>query len=371
MVTPILGGGVRPRTLRDTGVIRVASVRGQLRFWWRAWDGARYTRAHELCDAESVIRGRAATEVEVQDLESCLDRLRELTAMVKRWSVDRNDCEVVVGFTGGTKCMTAAVALQASRWPCRFSYVGGTERTKGGVGVVVSGGEKVVHQANPWDALGHRAVEEFVVLSDQRAFAVAQRVAQEAERAVSRPERKREATALEQLAAAFAAWDRLDHKTSLNRLEGLRRSANDLRAVLGSERAVRLLAELERARTHLQALTDATPRSEHHVRDLLANARRRREEGRFEEGVARLYRASEAVAQVALTRHELATIDAVPLERVPEPVRPEWSARANDEGCVKLGPQDAWRLLRELQDPPGWEIHGREARRADIAAGEA
>lgn len=35
-VTPILGGGVFARELDDCEVIRVPSIRGQLRFWWRA-----------------------------------------------------------------------------------------------------------------------------------------------------------------------------------------------------------------------------------------------------------------------------------------------------------------------------------------------
>ena len=50
--------------------------------------------------------------------------------------------------------MSAAFGIQASRWPCMFSYVGGNERTKDGLGIVVSGSEKVFHQTNPWDSLG-------------------------------------------------------------------------------------------------------------------------------------------------------------------------------------------------------------------------
>jgi hypothetical protein len=35
-VTPILGGGYRTRKLDDMDVIRVPTIRGHLRFWWRA-----------------------------------------------------------------------------------------------------------------------------------------------------------------------------------------------------------------------------------------------------------------------------------------------------------------------------------------------
>jgi CRISPR-associated protein (TIGR02710 family) len=249
--------------------------------------------------------------------------------------------------------MSAAVALQASRWPCLFSYVGGTARTKDGVGVVVSGSEKVLHQANPWDALGYQAVEEFVVLFDQRAFGAAAKVAEEAKKRVGAANRKRELAVLEQLAHAFDAWERFDHRKSKSSLDEVAKGENDLRAALGSRRGEQVLATVGRLRDHLEALCTADPPSVHHVRDLLANAKRRMEEGRFDDAVARLYRAIEAVAQLALKeRHGIASTAALPLERVPEELREQWASRAR-EGTVMVGLQEAYRLLEALGDPLG------------------
>lgn len=62
-----------------------------------------------------------------QDLASCLDRLRQLTSKVAEWVARGGAFRVVVDFTGRTKCMSAAIAVHASRWPCLFSYVGGSE----------------------------------------------------------------------------------------------------------------------------------------------------------------------------------------------------------------------------------------------------
>lgn len=288
-----------------------------------------------------------------QDLASCLDRLRQLTPEVRRWVARGPEFQVVVDFTGGTKCMSASIGLQASRWPCVFSYVGGTERTKDGVGVVVSGAEKIVHQSNPWDVLGHQAVEDFVVLFDQHAFAAAASVADVAKKRVSRPDRKRELAVLEQVAQAFDAWDRFDHKSSGTTFDNVAKSANDLRAVLGSAKGDRVLDGVARLASHLHELSGASPPSRHHVLDLLANAKRRKEEGRVDDAVARLYRAIEAVAQVALKeRHGIESTEKVPLDRVPESLRPEWASRAK-EGIVALGLQDAYVLLASLNDPLG------------------
>jgi CRISPR-associated protein (TIGR02710 family) len=89
------------------------------------------------------------------------------------------------------------------------------------------------------------------------------------------------------------------------------------------------------------------------VLDLLANAKRRKDEGRIDDAVARLYRAIEAVAQVAFKdRHGFESSEKVPLDRVPEPLRTEWASRAKD-GIVALGLQDAYALLASLNDALG------------------
>ncbi len=288
-----------------------------------------------------------------QDFTSCVEHLRGLTGEVRAWAARGDGCQVVVDITGGTKCMTAAVAIQASHWPCLFSYIGGKERTKDGVGIVVSGSEMVRHAQNPWDALGHQAVDDFVVLFDQHAYLAAANLAAATMRRVSRPDRKRELSSLEQLAKALDAWNRFDHTTTKNLLESVSKSANDLRAALGPTRGDRVLAGAAQLVTHLGQLGQAPPPSRHHVRDLLANAKRRKGEGRFDDAVARLYRALEAIAQVALKEgHGVESTEKVPLEKVPESLRTTWAARAN-EGVVALGLQDDYALLEALGDPLG------------------
>lgn len=288
-----------------------------------------------------------------QDLARCVDELRPLTPQVTEWAGRGDGFRVVVDFTGGTKCMSAAIGLQASRWPCLFSYVGGGERTKEGVGVVVSGTERVVYQANPWDALGYQAVEDFIVLFDQRAFRAAAQLVKRAKSHVDRPDRKRELAALKHLARAFDAWDRFDHKKANNKLKNVTKMANDLRAALGQQKADCVLAEIGKLNGHLTQLLEATPPSRHHVVDLLANAKRRKDEGRIDDAVARLYRAIEAMAQVACKeRHSIDSTEQVPLDRLPETLRAEWASRAT-EGTVRLGLQDAYRFLAALGDPLG------------------
>jgi len=290
---------------------------------------------------------------DAEDFTGCVDRLRELTRVVREWRDRGEEFQVVVDFTGGTKCMSAALALQASRLPCLFSYVGGTERNKSGVGVVVSGAEKVVHSVNPWDALGYQAIEDFIVLFDQCAFAAAARLAEEAKKRVGREDRKRELNVLEQLAEALEAWDRFDHGAAVAALRAVEKGGNDLRAVLGPGKGSQILDEVLRLARHLKELCASPRPTHHHIVDLLGNARRRWEEGRLDDAVSRLYRAIEASAQVRLSeRHGIDATKRVPLERIRESLRGTLEMRA-DEGYVRLGLQDDYTVLAVLGDPLG------------------
>ncbi|MEJ5233711.1 MAG: type III-B CRISPR module RAMP protein Cmr1 [Geminicoccaceae bacterium] len=62
IVTPVLGGAAVPRTIDEVDVVRVPSIRGQLRFWWRALHAHLHPTPRALHEAESALFGRAADE---------------------------------------------------------------------------------------------------------------------------------------------------------------------------------------------------------------------------------------------------------------------------------------------------------------------
>ena len=57
IVTPILGGGYRARVPDDVDFIRVPTVRGHLRFWWRALFAGRFENSASLYEAETKLWG--------------------------------------------------------------------------------------------------------------------------------------------------------------------------------------------------------------------------------------------------------------------------------------------------------------------------
>ncbi len=61
LITPLFGGGTKTQQADPVSVIRVPSIRGQLRFWWRATRGGQFTTIGEMKQAEDLIWG--STEV--------------------------------------------------------------------------------------------------------------------------------------------------------------------------------------------------------------------------------------------------------------------------------------------------------------------
>jgi len=296
-----------------------------------------------------------------QNLEWVLRDLRPLDAHVLSWQQRGDNYAAVVDFTGGTKVMSAALAIVARRWKCTFAYVGGWERNKDGVGVVVSGHERPISQFNPWDALGYQAVEDAVAVFNHGGYAAAVALLDGAVKNVSDPAVKRELSTLKAVIDAYAAWDRFDHDKAKKHFDDALKNRNDLTAIFPE--ASSLIARLERHRDHVAHLADQNEPTTAWIEDLRLNARRRAAEGRYDDAVARLYRAFEALAQVRLREHHgIAETKSVALSSLPDALRGEWAGRAR-EGCVSLGLQDSYRLLRELGDGLGRQF-------ADLALGD-
>lgn len=86
LVTPLFGGGVEPGCNDPDTLIRPSSVRGHLRFWWRATRGARFAQTKDLREQEGRIWGTtknpSQVTVEVVDTEVFKENQR-------RWATHR------------------------------------------------------------------------------------------------------------------------------------------------------------------------------------------------------------------------------------------------------------------------------------------
>lgn len=359
-------------TLTETNILLIATVGGSpepIVVALKHWRPARviFVVSPESYSQVDQIRSLSATEgftvaegifdladiQDSQDFGSCIRVLRGLDEQVSNWVRRSSGHQIVAELTGGTKAMSSALSIVARRWPCTFSYVGGLERTKDGVGIVVSGTERVLHMANPWNSLGYLAIEDAALAFDTGGYAIAAQYLKTARDHTEDPQIKRELAALLHVVQGYDFWDRVRYRNAVEALTRARTSANDLVSALGPIVGKQVLSAIDHHLDHLRDIAEEAEPNRALLLDLLANARRRADEGRFEDAVARLYRVTEAAAQLRLRdAHGIPSTSSVPYSLVPEPLATEWRAEGLREP-LKLGLVHTYTLLHALDDELG------------------
>jgi CRISPR-associated protein (TIGR02710 family) len=203
---------------------------------------------------------------------------------------------IVADITGGTKTMSAGLVLALTGQGVTFSYVGGEQRDQ--QGRVLSGTERMRQLEDPTYRYGLREWDGFRRAWNQGDFPAARDFIKELRARPLTPSEKRFYTHLEGITQGMEDWDLFRHKEAWQGLE------RNLEPALGVAEAwrhgakVRVLHSLNEARVRLRQILD----KEHKptfvlLADLLANARRRQARQRYDDALARLYRAIELAAE--------------------------------------------------------------------------
>ena len=202
--------------------------------------------------------------------------------------------------TGGTKTMAAGLTLALAGFGFTFVYVGGNKRDE--AGRVVSGHEEVRQLQDP--------TERFHVF-EQRAFMQAwngwrfRSALEFVARILSEPGELSEAEtryyeALRDITQGMYEWDRFHHAAAYQRLTTALPQALEVAETWRHPNKTRVLGALSSRLDALETLRKDT-QSGHPtfavLADLLANAERRAESGRFDDALARLYRAVELAVE--------------------------------------------------------------------------
>ncbi len=280
------------------------------------------------------------------DLNTCYQQIRPaLSAWLDRRRLRPE--EVYFDLTGGTKPMSAALTLAAVERIPFYHYVSG-EREKEGLGTVITGTERPVTGPNPWMQLAIRQRELADQLFEQgHVEAASELLDQAAQIATERSETLR----------AFARLCRVLTKLDLFQFKGLPNELGQCQRLVEvafeQRGANKLISWLREFREHVQAL-DAESRSQRdHPRsllELLANARRRHRQGRYDDAIARLYRAVELFAQNRLHAAFGATSGRISLTSLDGGVAAELRSAFPDDlmdgNCLQLSCAKAFSALK-------------------------
>ena len=281
---------------------------------------------------------------EISDPQNFVTSYDEIRQGTEDWLAKRglDPREVTADITGGTKVMSAAFALAGVERFREFTYVGGSERNKGGLGVVRNGTEYVVSTLNPWDTYAVRNLERANgLLAEYHAGLAGQQLRSAAE--TCSPEFRERLLRFAALAEKFDETDRF-HFTSLpTYLNG--RNYRELAAEF---------PELERWAEHGTAVgADFSDESRTPGRptllELLANARRRARQARYDDGVVRLYRAVELYGQQLVKQAFGAELGRLSIESIQEHQRDSFHSRFSQslrKNRYELGVADLYQSLR-------------------------
>ena len=280
-------------------------------------------------------------------LSDCYSQLiKILPELLEKWEIGPE--EICVDYTGGTKTMSAALVLATIERSCCYSYVGGDERSKGGMGVVVDGKERKWFLDNPWDEIAVAEKREVSILFNKARYASAVDVLERCIDRVSK-EQKPFLRALCEMVRGYDLWDRFKHSKAKDHLFKSREVLTALSSL--SKEIKGVVGQLEPNTVFLETLLSGGKPSILYFRDLLANAERRAElEQKHDDAVARLYRAMEVLAQSELKEaHGINTSDVKP-ESIPESLRPDFIAKyeSKDDKRIRTPLYASYQLLREL-----------------------
>ena len=293
--------------------------------------------------------------LDANDLLSCYkainDKWKELQ---KNWRLEPGDW--VVDYTGGTKPMVAALVLATIDDTSGYRYISGIERTKGGTGIVIDGKEQILHQINPWDQLAIKERQDAAVLFGRARYKQVAEIFAGVAKRVSGGE-KHLYKALSDVAEGYSLWDNFQHRQAWEKLRPSQKSLEMATVFGGAPGLKSFAATLKENLNFLEKLTVGMTggiRNEHFL-DLLSNAKRRADlEHKYDDAVARLYRAVEAYAQIRLAGRGINTSD-VQEGQLPPDLSEEFvnKFRSDIDNRIRLPLYGAYKLLKSLGDNAG------------------
>lgn len=287
-----------------------------------------------------------------QNLIETYAKSLDAAKLVRSRGFEKNN--VIVEYTGGTKPMSAGVVLATVSENFVFSYVGGIERNKGNLGVVITGKEEIFKRLSPWLIFATKEKEIAVEFFNKYRYSSSLEMLKTAEEKLAPfPDKKEEIDNFILMVKAYDAWDKFDHKEARDILQKIeRRDVSDNLDFLNEllKRKALFKKDLEKNSIKMEEVP-----TEHLIIDLFSNAGRRAEEGKYDDACARLYRTLESLGQFILLKDYNIDSSDVKLENLRGKIQEDYikeyeNKRDRKSGKIKLGLVENFDLLKKLNN---------------------
>lgn len=253
----------------------------------------------------------------VKNYDSLEDSFAKSREIIKELQGQYDD--IHVDFTGGTKPMVSGLVLAAIGEECTYSYVGTDDlegRDKNGLGVVQDGFESIIDQKDPYDVYAVLEFERGMDLFNQYQFKAAKINFDNASEKLESKNLKEIAEIFSYIVDVYDSWDKFNNEYSSKPIKS---AFYNIFTVIENSENLKHYFEVEHPDFFIQMKNNwdflelkisrkgimKKENAIYYLPDLLNNAYRRIDEGKYDDAVARLYRTAELIAQLGLTNEGL------------------------------------------------------------------
>jgi len=269
---------------------------------------------------------------------------KELVTRIKEHIKNNPNLRIIANYTGGTKTMSAALVLFSIFEENLELQINTAERSnlikvdKGDSPVAINKIKFLLKlDFKLWEELMQKFYYENIL----------EKIKIYLRSPVLPSELKNKLINLKTLLSAFILWDTFNHKDALPLLERVYESTKN-KKILQYYLTLKFMLEKKEKMSYEM------------VFDLLKNAERRALQKRFDDAVARLYRAIEMLAQIRLNTAynidpgniEINTIQKLPAQ-AKEFLINEYEKNKDEKGKLKIALTKCYELLSALEDPVG------------------
>ncbi|MCD6474476.1 MAG: TIGR02710 family CRISPR-associated protein [Thermoplasmata archaeon] len=273
---------------------------------------------------------------EKDDIEEAYKKIKKIIEDLKN-----KGYEVTVDFTSGTKAMSAGAALAANKELVNLKYISGKREG----GTVVKGKEKAI-EIFPTEFFIDVQEDLIKRLFNNYQYDACLEAISTLKKATSEKEVVEKLETYQKIVEAYSLWDKFNHHKAWEILKNIKSDGVDI------AQNKKFLGMLNSKKENDEIVEEFL------IADLLNNAMRRIEEGKYDDAVARLYRCIEMIAQYRLKKEygiDASNVDTWKLKidlGMEEKLVEKYEKRA-EKGIVKLALQQDYELLRDLGDELG------------------
>lgn len=254
-----------------------------------------------------------------ESLEDCFAKSREI---IKELEKDYDN--IHVDFTGGTKPMVSGLVLAAIGEDCTYSYVGSKDsaaRDKNGLGVVQNGFELIKDQRDPYDVFAVMEFNKGMDFFNKYQFEAARVNFKQASEKLESQDLKELSELYIELVDVYDKWDKFNNVKGkkltldylLSQILDKINNSDNLKNHLDKNYpnfTFQMENNIEFLKLKISSKGKLKQKNvKYYLPDLLNNAYRRIEEGKYDDAIARLYRSIELIAQYSLTNEHVVNED--------------------------------------------------------------